>query len=150
MSEDEALRRGRFGLYRGTLLYGVMVAGDGALLFYLLTRGVQGFGYISLTLIVLFGLLLVSQLYGHARDLASAPVVTEGEILRKWHRAELLIAWPSYFIQIERRIFRIEGQDFLLVEEGQHARVRHFPRTLNVLEVERVAAAPVAPKPGPG
>lgn len=142
MQEDRALDRGRRGLLRGTVFYGALVAGDAALLYYIVTRGVSGIGYVSLAVVLLFGVLLLTQLVGHVRDVASAPVTTEGEILRKWQRAELIIAWPSYFIQIERKIFKIEAQDFVLLEEGRHARVRHFPHTLNVLEVERVAGAP--------
>lgn len=145
MTAPETVAKGRRALARGVLLYAVLTSADAAVVWYIVSRGVQGIGYVSLTLVSLFGLLLLSQLLSHARDLRSNPVETEGPILRKWHRAELLIAWPSYFILIERRIFRIEPQDFIMLKEGQHVRVSHFRHTMNVLEVEPTSAVPSIP-----
>lgn len=148
MYAPDELRRQRFALARGVLLYGAVVAGDAAVIWYIITRGVQGIGYVSLTLVAVFGLLVFTQLLSHLRDLFAPPVETEGEILRMWHRAELVIAWPSYFIQIDRAIFRIPARDYLLLKEGEWVRVAHFRYTANVIAMQPVGGAR-APALGP-
>jgi hypothetical protein len=145
MTAPETIAKGRRALARGVLLYAALTALDGTVVWYIVSSGVRGIGYVSLTLVSAFGLLLLAQLVSHARDLRGDSVQTEGEILRKWQRAELFVAWPSYFIQIQRSIFRITPQDYILLQEGQHVTVSHFRHTNNVLELGPAGAAPAIP-----
>ena len=128
----------RKSLWRGLAAYTVLLTGDLALLYVFASAGVEGFGYVSFVVIALIGLLLAYQLWTHLRDIGAPAMESEGQILRKWSRADLIIAWQAYYISIGRRVFRIEPEDYIMLDEGMHARVVHFPRTLNVISVEQV------------
>jgi hypothetical protein len=136
MPEREA--SARRSLWRGLVAYSVLLLGDLALLYVFAAAGVEGFGYVSLAVLALIGLLLAYQLWTHVRDLGSPAMESEGQILRKWSRADLIIAWQAYYISIGRRVFRIEPGDYVMLDEGMHAHVVHFPRTLNVISVEQI------------
>ena len=102
----------RPGCFEGRCSTACWSRADAALLYYIITRRrAAGLATSAWCLVVLFG-----RVAGHPTrwrtcgTCAASPITTEGEILRKWQRAELIIAWQSYFIQIERKIFRVEAR----------------------------------------
>jgi hypothetical protein len=126
------------------VIYALIFAADVVVLYLLVTHGVQGIGYVTLTVVGVVGLLLAYQLLLQVRDVGAPPVETIGVINRKWSRADLIIAWQSHYITVERTVFNITPIDYLLLKEGATVRVVHFPRTLRVVSVEEVTGAPPA------
>jgi len=133
LAQVEAVRRGRVALVRGLLMYMLLLAVDTLLIWYIVASGPRGLGWVTLSAITVLGVLVAFQVWLHARDLQSEVVVTEGEVLRMFTRAELIVAWQSHYVQIEKRIFRVRPEDYIFLKEGMPARVTHFPHTLNVI-----------------
>ena len=136
----ELERQGRLSVVRSLVFYAVVLAADLAALLYVtvLAGPPSGFGWVTLAVTVLLGLLLVQQVWQHARDASAAVVETEDAILRKFQRAELIFVWQNNYLQVGGTIFSVDARDYILVKEGQLVRVRHFPRTLKVVSVESV------------
>ncbi len=130
--------RARANLMRGVAMYGAFFLLACGALGTLITTGIQGAAYVWLVVILGVGALLAHQVWQHARDLRSQPVEVECTIGRKWQRAELIIVWQSFYIQSDRRIFRLDPLDYVLVEPRMSVRITHFPRTLTVVRVERL------------
>lgn len=143
MVEPESTARS--GLFRSMVIYAVLLAADGLVVAYAVSEGVRGIGYVTVSLVGLVGLLLAYQVWQHARDLGSPLTETEGVLLRKWQRADLVIAWQSFYIQIERAIFKVQPLDYHLLEPEMYVKVVHFPRTLNVVSVHQIGGG--APPP---
>jgi hypothetical protein len=135
---EEMDAAGRAVLLRGVLLYGTFLVIALAGVATLIASGLEGALYVWLVIVLVVAGLLAHIVWQHAKDMRSVPVESEGSIARKWQRADLVIVWQSFYVQVERRIFRLDARDYLLVEEGQRVRVRHFPRTLSVVRVEIV------------
>lgn len=133
----------RSDLRRGLLVYAAMLVGAVVVLVYAFSSGISGIGYVTVPFVGLVAVLLVYQVYQHARDLTSPLVESEGTILRMWQRADLVIIWQSYYIQVGRTIFKIAPLNYHLLEVGKSVRVVHFPRTLDVVSVD------LARVPGP-
>ena len=134
----------RSALRRGLFVYGAMLVGTALVLAYAFSQGISGIGYVTVSIVGLVTALLAHQVWQHALDLGSPPVESEGPILRKWQRADLVIVWQSYYIQVGRAIFKIEPLDFHLFETGMAVKLVHFPRTLSVVSVHKQAASPPA------
>jgi hypothetical protein len=139
----------RTALLRGLVVYSALLVADALVVAYAVTAGVRGVGYVTVSLVALVGLLLAHQVWQHARDLGSPLAETEGVVQRKWHRADLVIVWQSYYIQIDRTIFKVQPLDYHTVREGTYLKVVHFPRTLNVVSVHEIPAG-MPPPDGPG
>ena len=88
-------------------------------------------------------------MWQHARDVGSPLAETEGAVLRKWQRADLVVVWQSFYVQIGRAIFKVQPLDYELVKEGMYIKVVHFPRTLNVVSVHEMPGG-VAPSADAG
>lgn len=143
---DDVEAVARSALRRGFLLYVAFLGGAVAVLTYAIASGVTGIGYVTVSIVGVVAVLLAHQVWQHARDLGSPLAESEGPIVRKWQRADLIIVWQSYYIHVGRAIFKIEPLDFHLVEEGTYVKIVHFPRTLNVVSVHQ-QAAPRADEP---
>jgi hypothetical protein len=85
----------------------------------------------------------------HGRDLRSPLSESEGVVLRKWQRADLIIAWQSFYLQVDRAIFKLRPEDYILLDEGMYVKVVHFPRTLNVVSIHQVQRAAPPPPSSP-
>ncbi len=120
------------------LIYGALLVLDVIVIAYFVAIGASGAAYITISIVGLVGLLLAHHVWQHVRDLRAPLVETEGQILRKWKRADLVIAWDSHYINVERSVFKIATIDYHLVEEGMYATIVHFPRTLTVVSVHAV------------
>jgi len=110
--------------------------------YYIAASGPGGAGYVTLTIVGVVGLLLAFQIWMHIRDIGSPMAESEGVVHRKWTRADLIIVWHSYYINVERRVFRLRPEEHVMLDEGMYVKVVHFPRTLHVVSVHEVSAAP--------
>jgi hypothetical protein len=137
---SELERQARLSVLRSLAFYTVILVADVAALLYVsvLAGPPRGFGWVTLAVTVVLGLLLVQQVWQHARDASAVVVETEDVILRKFQRAELIFVWQNSYLQVGRTIFNVDARDYILVKEGQLVRVVHFPRTLKVVSVEAV------------
>jgi hypothetical protein len=86
----------------------------------------------------IIGALTGYQAKHYLSDLGARPVMAEGEILRKWHKGNLLIfLFPSFYIYVDDKIFSIPRQDYALLLETDLVRITHYPGSLTVDFVER-------------
>jgi hypothetical protein len=118
--------------------YIAFLALDLLAVYYIASSEPGGAGYVTLTVVGVVGLLLAWQVVMHVRDLGSPLAESEGVLQRKWSRADLIIAWHSYYINVERRVFRLQPEDHVLLDEGMYVKVVHFPRTLHVVSIHEV------------
>lgn len=131
----------RAALRRSLLLYSLFLGVAVIVVASIVASGPGGAGYVTLSVVGLVGLLLAYHVWEHILDLRSPLAESEGFVDRKWKRADLIIAWDSFYIAVERRIFRLDPADFIKIDEGMYVKVVHFPRTLNVVSVHEVLAA---------
>ncbi len=143
MPEPESSARA--SLRRGLAFYMCLLVLDLIFAYYLLNAGVAGVGYITLAIVGGVGTLLAYQVWNHVLDFNAPLVETEGIVARKWSRADLIIAWHSYYLTIGRAVFKVSPQDYVMVDEKMLVKVVHFPRTLNVASVHEVRVP--APEP---
>lgn len=147
MADPESTARA--SLFRSLIIYAAMLALDLLAVWYIAANGESGGAYITISIVGLVGLLLAHQVWQHVRDLQSPLSESEGPIVRKWQRADLVIVWQSYYIQIDRTIFRVAPRDYVMVDEAMYVKVVHFPRTLNVVSVHEMKVSRLSPSPGP-
>ncbi|HEY8173172.1 MAG TPA: hypothetical protein VIH21_08785 [Dehalococcoidia bacterium] len=124
------------------LIYTALLTVDVAVVYYIVTSGAKGAAYVTLSIIVVVGLLLGYQVFQHYRDLRSPLAESDGEIIRKWSRADLIVAWHSYYVTVDRRVFRVAAADYVEVDEGMYVKVVHFPNTLNVVSMHAIRRPP--------
>lgn len=135
MDDPEAAARA--GLRRSLLIYTLLFATAAAVVVYIAQSDAQGAGYVTLSIVGVVALLLAYQVIQHLRDLRAPLAESVGVIQRKWSRADLVIAWNSYYIAVNRTVFRIGPLDYAEVEEDMYVKVVHFPNTNNVVSVHR-------------
>jgi hypothetical protein len=135
LDEGALERQARASVLRSLLFYSAVLALDLVAIVYIavIAGPPSGFGWVSLTVTLLLGLLLTQQVYQHARDLRAEPEEVEDNLLRKFQRAELIFVMQNHYLQVGRKIFNVEARDYILVEEGQRVRVRFFPHSLKVV-----------------
>ena len=76
--------------------------------------------------------------YNHLRDLTAAPVMTEGEITKKWTKGNMLFFFlHGYYIAVQGNIYSIHQSEFVGLLERDLVRVHHFPYSLTVGHLER-------------
>lgn len=136
MDDPEAAARA--GLRRSLLIYTLLFATAAAVVVYIAQSGAEGAGYVTLSVVGVVALLLGYQVTQHWRDLRAPLTESTGVIQRKWTRADLIIAWNSYYIAVNRTVFRIGPLDYTEVAEAMYVKVVHFPHTNNVVSVHRV------------
>jgi len=137
----------RSSLLRGTFFYLLLTVADAVVCYYIFTNRQSGAAFITLSLVGAVGILLAYQTLQHARDIGAPLAETEGAIARKWQRADLIIAWQSYYVAVNRVVFRINPEDYVMVDEGMYVKVVHFAHTLGVVSVHE---APRADRIAPG
>jgi hypothetical protein len=128
----------RSALLRGLLIYGSLLLTAAIVVGYVLSVGIEGAAWVTTSIVGFVGLLLLYQVVQHIRDLRSPLVETEGIVLRRWKRADLIIAWDSYYIQVERSLFRLRPEQYLDVRENAYVKIVHYPNTLNVVTVHEL------------
>jgi hypothetical protein len=127
------------------LLYLVFLFPTLGVTYYIAASGARGVAYVTLFISGVLALLLAYQVLQHYRDLRGSLAETVGVVQRKWARADLIIAWQSHYITIDRAVFRLRPEDYIAVDEGMLVKVVHFPNTLNVVSVHELARSPQDP-----
>jgi len=135
----------RASLCRSMVFYIAFLVLDLLAVYYIVTSEPGGAGYVTLTIVGVVGVLLAMQVWMHVRDLGSPLAESEGSVRRKWTRADLIIVWNSYYVNVERHVFRLRPEDHVLLNEGMCVKVVHFPRTLHVVSIHEVRRAPPSP-----
>jgi hypothetical protein len=128
----------RASVFRSLLIYGAFLAADVLVIGWVLSRGIQGPAYVTTSIVAVVGLMLLYQVVQHARDLRAPLAESEGMVTRKWKNADLIIAWDSYYIRVDRFVFRIKPEQYIEVRENSYVKVVHFPHTLNVVSVHEL------------
>ena len=135
---DDPEASARAALRRSLLIYTLLFATAVAVVIYIAQTGEQGAAYVTLSIVGVVALLLGYQVLQHWRDLRAPLTESVGIIQRKWTRADLIIAWNSYYIAVNRTVFRIAPLDYAEVAEEMYVKIVHFPNTNNVVSVHRV------------
>jgi hypothetical protein len=141
---DEPESAARASLVRSLLIYAALFAVDGAVVWFIISSGVQGAGYVTLSIFVVVGMMLAYQVVEHVLDLRAPLAESEGIVQKKWKRADLVIAWDSFYIKVDRSVFRLRAEDWVNIDEAMFVKVVHFPHTLNVVSVHEMRS--YAPK----
>lgn len=136
----------RASLFRSLLIYTAFLAVDVIVLSYVFSAGIEGAAYVTTSIVGVVGLLLLYQVVQHLRDLRAPLAESDGRVLRKWKNADLIIAWDSYYIRVDRTVFRVKPEHYLDVQEDAYVKVVHFPNTLNVVSVHEIVR-PAEPGP---
>jgi len=75
------------------------------------------------------------------RDLRTEPVTTRGEVGRVWKKSKLLVFGRQDYLLIDRKVFEIGPITATELQPGQVVSVQHWPHTMRVISVERVAGS---------
>jgi hypothetical protein len=94
-----------------------------AIAVYKIATGETGFVF----MLVVFGLLALLtgfQTIGYLKDLSASPVEYEGEVVRKWHKGNLLIFFmPSFYLAVDSRSHN--GRVVRVEEHGCYVSMHH-------------------------
>ena len=135
---EEAHRAARAALVRTALvftpLFLLSLAGVGAVIWELVVEGPGGL-IVTLVLLCLATFLTGHQSIQSVRDLRSSPRTSGGLIDRKWNRADMFIL-RSYYIYVERSVFKVIPLIYGELEEGDRVSVSHYPHTNTVISIE--------------
>lgn len=138
--KEQEVSSARRHLVRDALIYTpiflALLAAWGAALAGVVAAGGGG-GIALLVLVTLMVFLVGFQSIQSLRDLLSAPITSEGPVLRKWRRAELLL-FPAHFIYVNRNVFRIPSLMYEQIDKGDILVVTHYPHTSTVVAVNRL------------
>ncbi|HYM14280.1 MAG TPA: hypothetical protein VEZ14_01825 [Dehalococcoidia bacterium] len=135
----DAAAAARVSLIRGIAWYGALLLASLAGAVWIGANAASGAALVPLVFAAAMALLLGYYVLQHLRDLGAQPVEREGAVTRRWSRADLLIAMQSYYISVDRTVFRVRPEDYIHMDEGARVRVVHFPHTLQVISLERLA-----------
>jgi hypothetical protein len=142
------------------VIYAVLLTPALAVLVWIATSSPTGFAYFSMSVAAVVALLLGYQAYAHFRDLRMPLAESEGVVQRVWSRADLIIAWHSYYVSVEcagegnaasaRKLFRLQPEDYVHLQDrfatmsrldpplDLYVKVVHFPMTLNIVSIHEV------------
>lgn len=140
MEDPEQIARA--SLRRSLIIYAALLFAAVVVVTYIAGNLAGGFGYVTLSVVALVGLLIAYQVLQYIRDLNAPLAESDGVILRKWKRADLIIALQSFYITVDRAVFRITAEDYVLVDEGMYVKVVHFPNTLTVVSLHEMMRPP--------
>ena len=128
----------RAALRRGTVIYSALFLTDVVVFSLVVASGTSGAAYVTLSVVGIVGLLLGYFAMQHIRDVGGPLVESEGVVTRRWSRADFVIVMQSYYIMVERVVYRLQPEDYIHLEEGMYVKIVHFPHTLNVVSVHEV------------
>ncbi len=129
------------------IIYGVLFVVDALVVYYIIASGARGFAFVTLSIVGVVGSLLAYQTLQHYRDLAAPLAESTGVVVRKWSRADLIIAMHSYYLTVDRTVFRVKPEDFIKVDQGMYVKIVHFPYTLNVVSIHEMKRPADVPPP---
>lgn len=145
MADPEAAARK--SLVRGLAIYAALLGLDVLALVYIGTQGSGGASYVTFSVVGVVGLLLTYQVIQYVQDFGTPLAETDGLVVRKWSRADLIIAWNSYYMAVDRTVFRIDPLQYAELRVDKFVKVVHFPHTLNVVSIHEIAAPPPPDSP---
>lgn len=146
------------------IIYVVLLMPALAFVVWIATSSPTGFAYVSMSVGAIVALLLGYQVYAHWRDMRSPLAESEGVVQRIWSRADLIIAWHSFYVTVvlptgERKLFRMQPEDYVQLEDrfrslsrldppiDLYVKVVHFSMTLNVVSVHETRQPIDVPPP---
>jgi hypothetical protein len=136
------------------IIYGVLFLPAVTVVLWIATSEPMGFAYFSMSVAGVLAVVLGYQAYAHYQDMRSPLAETEGIVLRVWSRADLIVAWHSYWVSVGRKVFRLQPEDYVQVEDrfrtlsrldppvDMYVKVVHFPLTLNVVSIHEIRQPP--------
>lgn len=123
-NEQQLENRGR--VIRMTVLYAPITIVSLILVclaLYKIATGETGFVFM-LVIFGLLGFLTGFQAWGYVKDLNAAPIEYEGEIVRKWHKGNLMIFFmPSFYVAVDSRSH--QGRVLRVEEHGCYVSMHH-------------------------
>jgi xanthosine utilization system XapX-like protein len=128
----------RASLRRSAIVYGLLLAADVVVGVFVVAGGLSGGAYVALSIAGLIGLLIGYHVLQHVRDLGADVTESEGAVSRKWTRADLIVAMQSYYIMVDRVVYRLRPEDYIHLEEGMRVKIVYFPHSLNVVSAHEV------------
>ncbi|MEX2245771.1 MAG: hypothetical protein WEC75_03710 [Dehalococcoidia bacterium] len=137
----------RAALRRSLVIYTVLFLAAALVVYYIATNRESNFAFVSLSIVGVVALLLGYYVWQHFRDLSAALVESEGVIVRKWTRADLIVAMQGYYIAVNRTVYRVRPEEYLHLREEMYVKIVHFPHTLNIVSVHEVRDPRLAPPP---
>ncbi len=147
----------RASLFRSLIIYAALLVADLATVIWIATSDPARPAYVTMSVVAVVGLLLAHQVYAHYRDLREPLAESEGTLHRVWSRADLIIAWHSYYVKVDRTVFRLRPEEYVLIEDGwrslgrldppqdMYVKVVHFPHTLTVVVIHEILRPPPDP-----
>ncbi len=136
----ETVKTKRGFVVRMALVYGIVTAVSAGFAVFAVINILDGDTGYMIMLVVLGGpgLLTGVLLRQYVLDISALPVTIEGEVQRKWHKSNLLFFFmPTFYINVERKIFTIPPLAYASLLETDLVRIRCLPRSLTVEEIER-------------
>ena len=136
----------RVSLRRSLVIYASLLFAAVVVVTYIASNITTGFGYVTLSVVALVGVLIAYQVLQYIRDLNAPLAESDGVVQRKWKRADLIIALESFYLTVDRAadrvVFRVTAEDYVLVDEGMYVKVVHFPNTLTVVSLHKLLRPP--------
>jgi len=136
----------RVSLRRSLFIYAALLFAAVVVVTYIAANLASGFGYVTLSVVALVGVLIAYQVLQYIRDLNAPLAESDGIVQRKWKRADLIIALESFYLTVDRvadrAVFRVTAEDYVLVDEGMYVKVVHFPNTLTVVSLHKMVRPP--------
>ena len=136
---DEPPLRNRGRVIRMAVFYSFWAGLSGVLVAMALYKVVSGDSGLLVMLMVFgfFGLLTAYHANQYLRDVKARPVVHEGDIMRKWHKGNLLFfLLPSFYIMVQGKIYSVTRQEYALLLEDDLVRITCYPHSLTVERLE--------------
>lgn len=143
MQRIEQERRARSSLVRNAVIWmPLFLIAFGALLWFAVdvffNDGERGGTYFLLVVLSVFSFLFGYQGIHATLDLIQGDTTMEGIVTRRWSRTDSLVI-KSHYIRVNRsQIFRIDNYYHGDAKAGDVVRVRYYPRSAVVIELERL------------
>lgn len=144
---DDRVAAARSSLRNTALVYSLFLVVAIVVAVYIVVSAVSGAAYVTLSFVVIVGLLLAYQVVQHLRDFGARLAESDGVVQRKFRRADLIIFMDSYYLTVAGTVFRLRPEDWIHIEEGERVKVVHFPHTLTVVSVHSASYPGTPPTP---
>lgn len=141
---DDPESAARASLFRSLLIYLIFLVLAVAVVVYVTANRASGAAFVTISIVGVVALLLAYQVVQHYRDMQSPLAETDGAVVRKWQRADLIVVMQSFYLTVDRTVFRVPPEDWVHIDEGMYVKVVHFPRTLTVVSIHEIVR-PAAP-----
>jgi hypothetical protein len=156
VEEPESVARA--SLFRSMVVYSALLLAAIAFITWLATLGGA---FIAVAIAGAIALLIAYQVVQHYRDLRGRLTESEGVVTRVWSRADLVIAFHSYYVTVGRTVYRLRAEDYVPLEDRWrqleraepphelYVKVVHFPHTLNAVSVHEIRRTSPETEPPP-